>query len=334
MKAQWIRPIPCLSQALPGSSAFCKWGLTLSVVINSACTAPGLTEADQRDGIETFVEQHQSVVELWLSKGEYQRALVHLEALRLIDTKSPEIKEQLQQLSNQQRQISDELLRQGETELKKHRQHAAKVYLLRSLAVDPGNLSSRLALRELYREEIKHELESRKKSISLKRTEYEASKAIPAASLDDPLKPGADEKLESYRQLFDDTRYSELIDQISSDNKKPYPIEIVEVLRAAHRQLAIQFQQSGHFDRALAHAHSAAFLSVATERDTELLKAIRQGISHHLFEEGKGLLRTDIDAAVRLMEKALSYDPENLDHQVFLRRAQKMRDNFREIQAE
>ncbi|PWI34109.1 hypothetical protein DI392_07920 [Vibrio albus] len=181
------------------------------------------------------------------------------------------------------------------------------------------------------------------KDADLKRTEDTTTKTepLPLRETGQEQKPDTDTEqdllLAPYRSHYEKHEYAALIKAASYiPTGQTIPDDLKNWLFDAHLQQAQTLIEQNKLDTALGEASTALDYASNENRAQadNLLKEIRNQLSHNLYTQGKKVFYTDIEKAISLWEMALIYKENSPEIKHQLQKAYLIRKNLGTIQLE
>jgi tetratricopeptide (TPR) repeat protein len=259
-----------------------------------------------------------------MQAGRWAEAGVQWEILALL---RPDRAEYAKQLSQAQRHASSEanenLAAGAEARKRGDLQHAATLYL-KALSADPENASAAQALREL---------ESERPDRGYANHMARANSAPRATSAARSLSAADRQDLDTAVMLLHQGDYGASVQSLQSYLKR-YPQDEMgkRALRDAYAALGRQRIEQGKKEEGLNYLEKARATKAAGGADLEgSVQATRKELAQDYYEQGLRVQRTDLEAAIRLWERCLQYDPGHAQARLRLDQARRMQQTLRSI---
>lgn len=208
--------------------------------------------------------------------------------------------------------------RRGESSYKGGNRREGDIWMLKVLAVQPGNKG---ALEQLRKSESNlAQAQQRDKSGKESRKILALQRAEPG---------GVNERIQG---LYVRGAYEQVLEAGTQIVGQPDP-NIATVFRKSHLALAEQAQASGDLELALTHIQGA--IASNPQTDEPLLSRadkLRGQLSNTFYKEGLSLVHEDLTGAIEALEKSVFYNPNNNAAKRKLLQARKLQNNLKRIQ--
>ncbi len=307
--------------------------LLLFALFFTGCSQVPVSPSDSAN-IEAFSRFHRQQAQQLINSGSYYQALIHVEILAMVDGSGGRYEKNIADLWNRIRSKKQKLLEQSkEAEVEGNDQKAYQI-LLTALSLDPEDTSLLPLLRKHYSAELRDGQQKKKTIFTATRdSEKLQGKRIELAkpAIEKNVASVQSSPITGFQELYLQGKYLELIDEIESSGlikKKP---ELVELFVKSHLALAKQQRDAGNFEKAAFYAVSAFNYQISSSDLQSELVQFRKDVAMELLEEGKSLLRTDLERAVQILEQAKELDNQDGSIQLALERAYRLKDNLSRI---
>jgi len=303
-----------------------KLFLLVGVLLTGCSQAP--VSPSSEFSSQEFTRYHHQMAQQLINSGSYFQALQHVEILTIVEPYNSTYQKNIEALRRRIKNRKQQLLEQSEASRDKGDNRKAYLSLLQALSLDPEDVSLLPQLQQHYANTLDGE-QKRKQSNDLTISKPVANKT---ASVSMPNTSAPADPLKQLRELFKQENYRELISEVeASTGMVKAGTEVKGWLTRAHLALAREQYRENHLDNAAQHVTNAQSYQPIPKPLTEELNSIRRDIARALLVEGKALLRSDLEKAVNILEKAKELDDQDRSIQVALERAYRLKDNLGRI---
>lgn len=289
--------------------------LFILCLLMAACTA---TAPSRQQSIEQFVQAQKTAARQLQEEDRLAEALALWQSLLPLETQDPEVTEAIAVLQIEIEHRIDDNLRKGRSAQARGDQRSADLYMLRVLALQPGQAQAleQLAANQSQRAQIQQENKSNEED-----RQVVARQQRPAVSLAQRL-----------RILYKQGDYEGLL-ALGKTAGDPPPSDVAGMMRLTHVRLADHAEQRGELDTALEHMQSAMALQ-PRESDSLLGRSaqLRRQLSDDWYREGTRLMKDDLPQAISALKKSLGYNPYNQAAKRKLAQAETLQRNLEKIQ--
>lgn len=314
-----------------GESVICHWSrwvlLSAMATLFVACQQVPLGQVSAESKM-TFVEFHLQEAQNHIDSGHYFQALKHIDLLLLVDPDNERYEADRQSVIKLASFTKQELLQHSQQARKNNQTDKYHQLLLQALSLQPDDEEIIAELSLLTSEQLRQEQLRKQADYASLHKQVEPQPLNPmqisAASL--PAAPKSD-PIAEYRSLFSQGQYQALIDKFANSHPVEVPVELEGWLMESHLTLAIELQQQQQTESALAHAEKAVAYSFDDEANDKL-RAMQKQFSLTLFENGRSLIRNDIDKAIKFLDLASQFDNQNSLISDELSKALRIRNNL------
>lgn len=289
--------------------------LLLLCALFAACTQLPSREA----ATASYLESQKGAARQLQADGRLAESLALWQSLAPLRKNDPESEQAIGALQAEINTQVQANLRKAKQAYVSGRTRDGDTYMLRVLALDPGNAQalSRLAGSKSAR------AQARQKSKTDEEYRISAQRVQSAPG-------GINQRLVDLHAKRD---YPRMIALAHSIDPATNP-QGAELLRSAHIALADRAEKLGNLDSTLAHLQSAMALQPLpndplTQRSAEL----RKQLSRNWYQQGSRLMQTDLAGAIVALEKSLQYNPYNDDAKRKLLQAQTLQRNLERIES-
>ncbi|OZG70971.1 hypothetical protein BTA51_22965 [Hahella sp. CCB-MM4] len=287
--------------------------------------------------VEEFSRFHRQQAQQLIDSGSYYQALIHVEILAMVDQGNGRYRKNIRELWERIRSRKQKLLEQSQVAGKKGDVQKAYQLLLTALSLDPEDTSLLPLLRKHYSAELRGEQRkkqaiyagTRNDSKTQDKQDKKTSQVIPVTMPSVAVQ--AESSVGNLRELFLQGKYQSLISEAESSGLAQGNSEVTELLVKSHLALAKLQRSAGELEKAAYYAvRASAYQTPSTDLENEQIQ-IRKDVALALLEEGKSLLRIDLERAVHILEKAKELDNQDGGIQLALERAYRLKDNLSRI---
>lgn len=279
------------------------------------------------DRTRTVIEAREKRATELMFQGELAEALIQWQVLKTLEPKNPEFTQQLLATKVLIRKRINDHVQLGKKALSEDNITLAKQEFLKALALDPHMSTPFSCLKEMEKE--------RAMKIQAKKIQRLAKKRkAPARAKLQSVSSQEDYYLQLGIGLFRQGRLNESIREIEKYlNTYPKDREAGEYLAEGHLKLGIDCYEQGEMAKALIHLEEARrYKPAGSSQLNDYLAWTRQGLAEDFYQKGMRVYLKDITKAIEYWEKSVSYDPKNINAQMRLEKAYKIRKKLREIE--
>lgn len=217
-------------------------------------------------------------------------------------------------------------IEKGEAAYARGDQRLGDRWMLEVLALQPGNPRALKALRKSV-SEASHARQAEKiaseyEGLAKKEEDEAAAEAAQAAAY-----------LASVQRLFAEKNFTAVI---AAAREAPAGVaaEVGSVEHDAHLALAVEAYRAGDKTRQLAHIEDS-LPTAGSQRESLRKQALRlRGeLSEEDYKKGLGLMKSNLDGAIRALERAVNLRPDNIAATEKLDQAKTLRKNLKKIQS-
>ncbi len=289
----------------------------LLLVLLGAC---GSLSLDRNAAIAAFVQRQAEAAASAEAAGQLAQALALWQSLLPLPAPPEAAQKAIARLQPEIAQRTAEALQRGEAAYASGDWRQGDSWMLRALALTPGERSASNRLREALA------ARARARQDAKSGREYE----LLAAGRPDTA-PAAQSGQSRWAALHRDGEFQALIAE--AESMPPAPLsDDAALLRDTHIQLADSARDRGETETELEHLQAA--LTAQPRTGDPLLGRVarlRTELSSQWLKTGTGLMQTDLDAAIAALEKALLYHPGNSNASLKLKQAQTLQRNLSRI---
>lgn len=279
------------------------------------------------DRMRTVIEAREKRATELMFHGELAEALIQWKVLKTLEPKNPEFTQQLLATKVLIRKRVNDHVQLGKRALSEGNITLAKQEFLKALSLDPYMSTPFSCLKEIEKE--------RAMKIQAKKIQQLAKKRkAPARVRLQSVSSQEDYYLQLGIGLLRQGRLNESIREIEKYlNTYPKDREASEYLAEAHLKLGIDCYEQGEMAKALMHLEEARkYKPAGSSQLNDYLTWTRQGLAEDFYQKGMRVYLKDITKAIEYWEKSVSYDPKNINAQMRLEKAYKIRKKLREIE--
>ncbi|MEQ9463027.1 MAG: hypothetical protein RJQ10_05170 [Haliea sp.] len=287
----------------------------LLTLLLAACgsTAPDLG-ADA--GVDGFASRQVAAAEAERAAGNLAAALSRWRTLLLVPSEAARARTMIAELEPEIAARTREAVNKGEAAYARGNSREGDRWMLAALALIPAEETATASLRR----------EFSARAVTQARGKID-SEYPPVITGEDP----AAVRAPTFAALYQAGRYRELIAR-AKQTPPPSGSNEAMLLRRAHLQLA-NAASAGDRTLELDHLH-AALAAQPLAKDPLLARvvALRGALSDEWLKTGSSLLQSDLEAAIRALEKSLHYNPGNHNASLRLHQARTLQRNLSRIQ--
>lgn len=253
--------------------------------------------------------------------GDPARALAFWRSVLTLDPNNPTAVAAVDALQVQITQDTASALRQAQDAYKKGRIRDGDRWMLRALALTPGQEDALAALRNSD-SNASHAKQNKKSGVEVQNLAKKQAEDI-----------AVDDSLTKLQLRYDTGDYRGVIDEA---HKQPNGNSeaILQLVGAAHLQLAERAAASDEPEKQLEHL-DAALASASTNNDP--LRRERTRLAHSLsddyYKQGLALLKTDLSASLSALERSVDLNPSNIAAREKLDQAEALKRNLEKIRS-
>lgn len=300
----------------------------LPALLLTLLTACGGQPPDPRSAaVAAFITRQAAAAEAAEADGRLAEALTLWQSLLPLPDPPPATGETISRLQREIAQRTAAALRQGEAAYREGNWRRGDNWMLRALALAPGEPTASRRLRENIAARARAQQDAKSGR------EYELLAASGPAPEPEPTAgaAGPPPVQSRWAALHRAGNFQTLIAEAESAPPKPGS-DAAALLRDAHTQLAAAARGRGEAVAELEHLQ-AALAAQPTIEDPLLdrVATVRMTLSRQWQRTGTGLMQTDLDAAVTALEKALFYNPGNTSARLKLKQAHTLQRNLSKI---
>ena len=281
--------------------------------------APTMAAADS-----AFEQRTRQQAEELMQAARWMNAAARWEILTLLRPEYAEYAGKLNEArSRAANQASERLVPAAEARKRGDLPRAATLYL-NALSADPYNATAAQVLRELEREQSHRAYFSHAPGAAGGTSGTRAIRAPYSADR---------QELDTGVMLLHQGDYSASVQALQSYLKR-YPQDDVgkRTLREAYAALGKQRIELGKKEEGLGYLEKARTTKSNGGADLDsTVQTARKDLAQDYYEQGLRLQRTDLDAAIRLWERSLQYDPGHAQARLRLDQARRMQRNLQTI---
>jgi tetratricopeptide (TPR) repeat protein len=316
-----------------------RWEITLLAALLAACAGTPTAELPTPQTFSPIpptarladFESSYSERAVALSReGRWAEALPLWEILVLLRPDSQDYRAQLERTQEQIGQVVAERLKAADKTRHAGDLERATLQYLRVLSVDPQNADAARALREIEAERVKRAY-LLKPRVLANRSSAERNGA--RNSVAQPANDPAGE-LEIGVVQFRQGDYAGSVQTLEKyfrahprdDNARSY-------LADAYQQVGLASLREGRKEEALGQLEKAQQLGPSDPAEvSKAVRSVRQALGEEYYRLGVQAFASDIDRAISLWERSLSYDPSQVQVQVRLQQARRAQRTMQSIE--
>jgi len=279
------------------------------------------------DRMRTVIEAREKRAMELMFQGELAEALIQWKVLKTLEPKNREFTQQFLATKTLIQKRANNHVKLGKGALSKGNITLAKQEFLKALALDPHMSTPFSCLKKMEKE--------RAMKIQAKKIRRLAEKRKAPA----PAKLQSVSSQEAYYLqlgigLLRQGRLNESIREIKKYlNTYPKDREAGEYLAEAYIKLGIDCYEQGKMAKALTHLEEAREYKPADSSQLDYyLTRTRQRLAEDFYQKGMRVYLKDITDAIEYWEKSVSYDSKNINAQMRLEKAYKIRKKLKEIE--
>ncbi|QIB66055.1 hypothetical protein [Kineobactrum salinum] len=288
--------------------------------------ACGAQQPDRSEAIAAFAQRQIAAAETAEAAGELAQALALWQSLLPSRTETEAARDAISRLQAKIAGRTAEALQQGEAAYASGDWRQGDSWMLRALALTPGEPTASQRLREAFVTRAR----ARQDAKSGREYELLAQTAVRPEPTPDPA-PATESGPGRWAALHRAGEFQTLIAE--AESMPPDPLsDDAALLRDTHIQLADNARDRGEAATELQHLQAA--LTAQPRPEDPLLGrvvSLRTELSNRWLKTGTALLQTDLDAAIAALEKALLYHPGNSSASLKLKQARTLQRNLSRI---
>ena len=293
---------------------------TFTIAILVGCMGLAWPQLSVADATDDFVQAQKAAARKLTEENRLAEALALWQTLLPLGSGDKETWAAIADLESDIASRVTTLLRSARRAYANGRQQDGDNYMLKVLALQPGQRDALLRLRR------SHSAFAQRQQQQKSDIEYQAragKTAPPAPPKDLVTQLKVLERKGDYPGMLK-------LAETSGAAKQP---DAAELLRDAHVALADKAEGAENLDDALSHVESAMTLQ-PVENDPLLDRSaqIRGKLSTSWYEKGVRLIKTDLPAAIDALSKALSFNPYNVNAKRKLAQAETLQRNLSRIE--
>jgi hypothetical protein len=296
-----------------------KWGhasiaLCLSGLLASCGSLPTKQQA-----VDSFESEQKAAAYAAQDQQRWAQALMLWRTVATLNPQDSEVQTAITTLEKAIQQRSRQGLSRGQAAYARGQLREGDLWMLRVLAVEPGQEQALAALR---------------KSTSERALAVASTKATQENQLrEDNAEENSAEDLEyRLRSLYAAAEYAEML-ALTANLGANAPASITTLQRSAHVAQADRAGKAGNRDVELEQVMAA--MSVHPMAPDPLLDRsvrLRKSLSSDWYRRGTGMMKGDLSGAIDALEKSLVYNPENSAARLKLKQATVLQRNLEKIQ--
>lgn len=292
--------------------------LALATVLCASLAACSNTPPSAQARAEFASSQHRAA-EAAEAAGDLAQALNLRRSLLPLDPDNAATRTAVDELHARILQRSAAAVERGKTAYARGRVGEGDRWMLRALALQPGEATALASLR--HQASVRAHARAR-----LNSTPEQQNEPAPAAS-DAAVADSAARLQEQYQQ----GDYQGLVIAIGP---APTDTRSARLLHDAHVALALKARQRNATQDELDHLSSALQLTAPAAEPgmMQRIGELRQQISLRWYQQGTSLLQSDLGAAIAALEQSVAVDPDNGAAKLKLQQAQTLQRNLEKIQ--
>jgi tetratricopeptide (TPR) repeat protein len=287
--------------------------LIIGCITICACSSmPG-----EQGAINSYVETQKNLAQQLEDQGDLAGALAVWRTLIPLGKPDEQTSSAINSLEKRIAQNVAANITSGQRAYKRGDSRQGDYYMLRALALQPGQETAKTALAKSFSNRARAQQTSPKNS----------AKAIVPAEYTAPKK-NPQQQLEA---LYSRKDYAGMLALKLSP--EPGNSRTNELLRQAHIGQANKAEQKGNIDAALQHIQAAMIIKpLANDPLVDRSLALRNKLSQHWYLEGSRLMKTNISGAIEALQKSLTYNPYNNNAKRKLSQAKTLQRNLKRIE--
>ncbi|WP_020408556.1 hypothetical protein [Hahella ganghwensis] len=316
-----------------------------AAMLLAGCSQAPVSPASD-SSVREFSRYHHQMAQRYIDSGSYFQALQHVEMLAIVEPYNSSYQKNIEALRSRIKKKKQQLVAQSEASRAKGDDQSAYYALLQALSLDPEDASLLPPLQQHYAYTLRGEqerkqanyvakskpVENKVKTSKSGRSGGEGRGRVERASLTKLNTSESADPLKKLRELLKQESYRELISEVeASTGSVKSNAKVKEWLAMSHLALAKEEFKANRLDAATWQIDKAQNYMSLSGRLKGELKEVCRSIALALLEEGKGLLRTDLEKAVDVLEKAKKLDEQDGGIQLALERAYRLKGNLDRI---
>jgi len=293
--------------------------------------APAATKGPARQAVDAAIADHRRKAQRHGEAGDHATAAREWQVVLLLAPDDDAARAQLEAARNAIRLGVRDNLQAGNAALKSGDTDRAAAAMLRVLALDPENADAAKVLRDIDRQKLSR--------IQGSRAARAGQAGPPAAGRAPAGSPATAESGDSYdlEQRLEMFRAGDLAGGLrelrayvdANPRNEAARLRIAGIVYERSQEA----EQKGAREEALMLCEQAASLRGKPVPEwTARAQALRKALSDQYFERGVQAYRTDVAAAIRLLETSVRYDPGNRRAQAKLQEARTAEDRLKRIE--
>jgi len=271
-----------------------------------------------------FEQRRRQQAEELMQADRWAEAAAQWEILTLLRPERGEYASRLAEAQSRATSQANDSLAAASEARKRGELQRAETLCLKALRADPHSAAAAQVLRELEREQS-HRLYFNHAASTANGAR--ATRAAPASYSADR------QELDTGVMLLHQGDYSASVQALQSYLKRDPQDEMGKrALREAYAALGKQRIEQGKKEEGVGYLEKARATKSNGGADLDsTVQAARKDLAQDYYEQGLRMQRTDLDAAIRLWERSLQYDPGNAQARLRLDQARRMQQNLQSI---